>query len=158
MQEQPTADELKANVQNTNVWVRLFFMALFAILYWGAEVVLIIVVLFQFLSVLLTGEKNDRVLAFGAQLSSYAYQIFRFLTFNSEEKPFPLGDWPSDDELLAVTAPAATKTAAEEKAEAEKAAKPKRAPRKPATKKTAAKKTETKEAEEAKPATDLGTE
>ncbi len=152
MQEQPTADELKANVQNTNVWVRLFFMALFAILYWGAEVVLIIVVLFQFLSVLLTGEKNDRVLAFGAQLSSYAYQIFRFLTFNSEEKPFPLGDWPSDDELLAVTAPA-TKTAAEEKA-----AKPKRAPRKPATKKTAAKKAEPKAETEDKPATDLGTE
>ncbi len=134
MQGQPTAEELKANVQNTNVWIRLFFMALFAVLYWAAEVVLIIVVVFQFLSVLLTRNKNDKLLSFGAQLSSYAYQIFRFLTFNSEYKPFPLGDWPSDKELLAETAVAPVK---------EKA---KPAARKPAAKKAATKKTETKKA------------
>ena len=154
MQEQPTTDELKANVQNTNVWIRLFFMALFAVLYWGAEVVLAIVVLFQFLSVLLTGNKNDKVLAFGAQLSNYAYQIFRYLTFNSEEKPFPLGDWPTDDELLASTAAMPATTAATTTPTAEKPATPKRAARKPAVKKettkkeTAKKKTDTPAADE----------
>lgn len=92
-------DAIKEHVKNTSVWTRLLFMTLFAVLYWVAEVVLVVVVLFQFLAVLFTGKKNDQVLAFGAQLSSYAYQIFRYLTFNSEDKPFPLGNWPTDKAL-----------------------------------------------------------
>jgi len=62
-------------------------------------VVLAVVVVFQFLVVLFTGKKNDKVLELGAQLSTYIYQIYRFLTFNSEEHPFPLSDWPSATEL-----------------------------------------------------------
>jgi len=131
MSEQPTTEEIKENVTNTNVWIRLLYMALFAVLYWAAEVILAVVIVFQFLSVLFTGNKNAKVLAFGAQLSTYAYQIFRYLTFNSEEQPFPLGDWPSD------------KTLTEEVVATEK---PKRAPRKPAAKKTATRKTPAKKA------------
>jgi len=131
MSEQPTTEELKENVTNTNVWIRLLYMALFSILYWAAEAILGVVIVFQFLFVLLTGSKNDKVLAFGAQLSTYAYQIFRYLTFNSEEQPFPLGEWPNDKPLT------------EEVTVAEK---PKRAPRKPAAKKPATRKTPAKKA------------
>jgi len=116
------SDELKEHVKDSSVWVRLLFMVLFAVLYWVAEVVLAVVVLFQFLSVLFTGQKNDKVLSFGAQLSTYAYQIFRYLTYNSEEKPFPLGDWPSDVALAEAVKP-----------------KPRAAPRKRAVKKDAPK-------------------
>jgi len=125
MSEQPTTDAIKENVSNTNVWIRLLYMVLLSILYWAAEAILGVVIVFQFLSVLLTGDKNAKVLSFGAQLSTYAYQIFRYLTFNSEEQPFPLGDWPNDKLL-------AEETAAPEKT--------KRAPRKPAAKKPAARK------------------
>lgn len=93
------SDELKENIKNTNVWVRLVFMVIFAMLYWVAEIVLAMVVAFQFLCVLFTGKKNAKVLELGAQLSTYAYQIFRFLTYNSEVQPFPMSDWPSGAEL-----------------------------------------------------------
>ncbi len=96
MSDENVTEEFKEHVKDTSAWTRLLFMALFAVLYWVAEVVLAVVILFQFLSVLFTGNKNDKVLSLGAQLSTYAYQIFRFLTYNSEEKPFPLGEWPSD--------------------------------------------------------------
>lgn len=139
MEEQPITDELKENVRDTSVWLRLLFMALFAVLYWVAEVVLIVVVLFQFLVVLFTGKKNGNVLSFGAQLSTYAYQIFRFLTYNSEEKPFPLGEWPSDAALSEKgAAPAAAATA---EAKPKRAAPRRRAPAKKAAPKAAAKKT-----------------
>ncbi len=144
MDEQQTAEELKANVSNTNVWIRLVFMALFAVLYWAAEVVLAIVVAFQFLSVLLTGHSNAKVLSFGAQLSTYAYQIFRYLTFNSEEKPFPLNDWPTDAALQATEATTSSSQEEETKT-AKEAAKPKKAPRKKAVKKEPAKAKEAKD-------------
>jgi len=127
MPNQPITDEFKEHVKNTSVWKRLLFMILFAILYSAAEVVLVVVVIYQFLSLLFTGKKNEKVLSFGAQLSAYIYQVFSFQTFNTEEKPFPMGDWPSS-KLLAEKAE--TPTATE---------KPKRAPRKPAAKKAATK-------------------
>ncbi|MDT8375549.1 MAG: DUF4389 domain-containing protein [Mariprofundaceae bacterium] len=106
MEEHHMADELKEHVKDSSVWLRLLFMGLFALLYWVAEAVLAVVVLFQFFSVLFTGKKSGKVLSFGAQLSTYAYQIFRYLTYNSEEKPYPLGDWPSDSVLVTQVAEA----------------------------------------------------
>jgi Domain of unknown function (DUF4389) len=93
-------DELKQHVRDGNAWTRLLFMLLFAALYGVAEIVLTAVVIFQFLVVLFTGGKNARVLSLGASLSAYAYQIFRYLTYNSEQRPFPFADWPTDKALV----------------------------------------------------------
>jgi hypothetical protein len=134
MEEQQITDELKEHVKDSSVWVRLLFMLLFSVLYWAAEMVLAVVVLFQFFSVLFTGKKNVQVLALGAQLSTYAYQVFRYLTYNSEEKPFPLGDWPSDDSLVKQVAQAPKPRAAPRKRAVKKAApKPKAKEEKPAS-------------------------
>lgn len=150
MDEKQITDEVKENVKDTSVWLRLLFMALFAMIYWVAEAVLIVVVLFQFLAVLFTGKKNAQVLSFGAQLSTYAYQIFRFLTYNTEEKPFPLGEWPSDAALGEAQAAPAPAASAEEAPKPKRAAAPrKRAPaRKPAAKKEEEPKAEEKPSEE----------
>ena len=138
MSDENVTEELKEHVKDGSVWTRLLFMALFAALYWAAEIVLAVVVLFQFLSVLLTGKKNDNVLMLGAQISTYAYQVFRFLTYNSEEKAFPMSDWPSAAELSEQT----TKKTAAPKAATPKAAAPARK-RAPAKKPAAAAKSKT---------------
>jgi len=87
---------LKKNLKDGNAWLRLLFMLLFSIIYSVAEVVLVMVVVFQFLFVLLTGSRNDKVLSLGSQLSTYVYQIVRYLTYNSDIRPYPFSDWPSD--------------------------------------------------------------
>ena len=43
-------------------------------------------------------QTNDRLLRFGGELSDFLYQIFLYLTFNSEEKPFPFADWPGRED------------------------------------------------------------
>ncbi|MDX1486673.1 MAG: DUF4389 domain-containing protein, partial [Acidiferrobacterales bacterium] len=63
-----------------------------------AEIVLLAVVVLQFLLTLFTGKTNQRLLSFGEALSTFFYQIFRFLTYNTEDKPFPFGPWPGVDE------------------------------------------------------------
>jgi len=135
MSEQSTSEEIKAHVSDANIWKRLLFMILFTILYSAAEIVLCVVVLYQFLAVLITGSKNDKVLSFGAQLSTYVYQIVRFLTFNTDDQPYPVADWPSDKALAEKAEAAAT---------AKAAAKP--AARKPAAKKAPARKAPAKKA------------
>lgn len=110
-------EHLKENLKDSNVWLRLLFMLLFSIIYSVAEVVLVMVVVFQFLCVLFTGNKNDKVLSLGSQLSAFIYQIVRYLTYNSDTRPYPFSDWPSDA-VLAEKQPAtkrATRRAAPKK-------------------------------------------
>ncbi|TLS77096.1 DUF4389 domain-containing protein [Mariprofundus erugo] len=92
-------EELKEHVTNTGVWMRLLFMALFGIIYTVSRFVLLIVVVAQFLWLLITGNTNPRLISFGGQLATFVYQILRYLTFNSETRPFPFADWPDDAEL-----------------------------------------------------------
>ena len=87
--------EIKENLASSNTWGRALFMLLFGIIYSVSKVVLIAVVFLQFCFVLFTNSPNDRLLQLGAELSEFVYRIFLFLTYNSEEKPFPFADWPS---------------------------------------------------------------
>jgi len=112
-------EHLKESLKDGSSWLRLFFMLLFAVIYSVAEVVLVMVIVFQFLCVLLTGKRNDKALSLGAQLSSFIYQVLRYLTYNSDERPYPFADWPCDAILLeqqAAPEPAVKKAAPKRKA------------------------------------------
>jgi len=89
--------ELKNNLRKRQTWLRGLYMLLFIVIYHVAEVVVGAVVLLQFLFTLATGETNARLLRFGQSLTDYVYGILRFLTFNSEDMPFPFSDWPARD-------------------------------------------------------------
>jgi len=84
----------KNNLSNRNIWARILYMVLFAIAYNLAEAIIFFIALFQIIVVLFTGKTNAALQQFGANLSEFAYQIFQFMTFNSEHLPFPFNDWP----------------------------------------------------------------
>lgn len=76
-------------------WTRLFFILLFGLIYGIAELIVLCVIAAQFAFLLFTGDRNQALLEFGAGLSKYTYQVLLFMTFNSEDKPFPFAPWPS---------------------------------------------------------------
>lgn len=83
------------NVKSRSTWLRLFFMLVVMLLYSVSRAVVGIVVLLQFFWVLLTGETNARLGRLGRSLATYTYQIVQYLTFNTEDRPFPFDlDWP----------------------------------------------------------------
>jgi len=94
------SNDLKAHITDMNVWMRLLFMLLFGAIYAVTRFVLIVVVILQFMWVLFTADKNRPLLNFGNQLSTFVYQIYRYLTFNTEHRPFPFSDWPDDTALI----------------------------------------------------------
>ncbi|MFQ5518361.1 MAG: DUF4389 domain-containing protein [Mariprofundus sp.] len=139
-------DDLKENVMDTSIWLRLVFMLVFAVVFMATRVVLVVVIAVQFLWVLFTREKNDKLLDFGSRLATFIYQIYRYLTFNSEKRPFPFDDFPSADALLDDNAAEATEIAdaeqpvekaAEEDTVEKKNPVERKTPRKPAAKKAA---------------------
>ena len=86
--------ELKSNLTRGEIWLRGLHMLLFVIAYTVAEIMLAAIIIFQFLSSLITARVNDRLLKLGQQLGTYIYQLLLFFTFNSEERPYPFAAWP----------------------------------------------------------------
>lgn len=91
-------DDLGARLLSSTHWIRCVFMVLFAVIAGVASYVIAILIIIQFLFALVTGSSEARLQAFGNSLSQYIYQILRFLTYNSEDKPFPFSDWSNVDE------------------------------------------------------------
>ena len=87
----------RENVKVKDTWMRGIFILLFTFAYSIAEIVLAAVVFLQFLFLLFTAEKNINLLNLGDDVSRYIYQVMRYLTFNSDEKPFPFTDWPGSE-------------------------------------------------------------
>jgi len=86
---------VKENLKKRSTWLRLFFMLVIILLYSVSRVVVGMVVLLQFFWVLFTSETNKSLESLGQSLATYTYQIVRYLTFNTEERPFPFDlDWP----------------------------------------------------------------
>ena len=87
---------MKARLTSGNLWLRALYMIFFVLAYGVAEVVLVLVVLFQFVHILFAGSANEAALRLGAALSAYIRQVLDYQTFNSEERPFPFTDWPEE--------------------------------------------------------------
>ena len=83
-----------------NIWVRGLFMVLMAFAYHLSGTLLFIIAILQFAITLLNKTPNARLLSFGRSLGRYIEQIVYFLTFFSEEIPFPFNDWPSGDRKI----------------------------------------------------------
>jgi hypothetical protein len=86
---------IEENIKSRSTWLRGLFMLVFVFIYALSRFVVGAVVLLQFLWVLFTGEINERLRMLGQSLAIYTSQIIRYLTYNSEQRPFPFDeDWP----------------------------------------------------------------
>jgi hypothetical protein len=80
-----------------NIWVRALFMLLMGLAFQVSGTVLCFVTAIQFILVLLNDAPNARLVSFGRSMGSYLRQIVYFLTFVSENIPFPFSDWPAEE-------------------------------------------------------------
>lgn len=93
-----TGNPIEENLKSRSTWIRLAFMAISALLLSVTSLVGSIVVVLGFFWVLFTGEVNRQIQQVGQSIAAYVYELIRYLTFNTDEKPFPMGgDWPSGD-------------------------------------------------------------
>lgn len=87
---------IEENLKSKATWTRFLFMVICCMLAGIASFVGSFVIVLGFLWLLFTGEVNSQIRQVGQSIAAYIYEIVRYLTFNTEERPFPLGgDWPS---------------------------------------------------------------
>lgn len=95
---------VKENVKNPDVWLRGLFILIFGVILYFVIILVWLVVVFQFVTKLLTGDLNRHVADFNGGLLRYISLVLGYITFQSDDKPFPFSPWP--EQAAAETAPA----------------------------------------------------
>lgn len=90
---------LLKNLTSEHFWIRLFFMLLYLIVVEIAVSVLTLLIIVQFIYRLFVGECQQDLFHFSSSLSKFVLQAYRFLSYQTEAKPFPFSDWPTADAL-----------------------------------------------------------
>jgi hypothetical protein len=80
-----------------NIWLRGLLMILMGLAYQLSVTVLFFIAVIQFVIALVSDKPNPRLSSFGRSLGRFQSQIANFVSFASEDVPFPFADWPSGD-------------------------------------------------------------
>jgi len=91
---QPDASQAESGGRR-DLWIRLLYMVVFWFLGNVAFSLAIFLGAIQFVVVLVTGDKNEELRSFSRNLVQYVWECLAFVIFAREEKPFPLGKFPS---------------------------------------------------------------
>jgi hypothetical protein len=91
-------EEIVENLKQPSHWVRLPFMLAYGfILYLIFVPVVIVVMAAQILFALITGQSNRNLRGLASVVQQYVSQIIDYITYNSNERPFPFSDFPEED-------------------------------------------------------------
>tara|TARA_R110002167_G_scaffold35467_4_gene113365 strand:- start:451 stop:831 length:381 start_codon:yes stop_codon:yes gene_type:complete len=74
--------------------IKILYLILFYLIYRITDIILLLVLLVQTILNIFSGEPSESIKLFGKSLGVYLQQISEFLSYASEEKPFPFSDWP----------------------------------------------------------------
>jgi len=81
-------------------WLRVAFVAVFWVVFYLSQLVIAVVVAAQCAFTLIAGAPNPQLTAFGDSLSRYVQEILRYVTFNTDQRPFPFSDFPKSDLVI----------------------------------------------------------
>ncbi len=87
-------DEIETNEREKPGIVRALYILLYLIIGRFISMVLFVIAITQYIYSWLTGEPNEKILLFSEGLAEYTKQLVSYVGFNTDEKPWPVGDWP----------------------------------------------------------------
>ena len=62
-----------------------------------AAALIFLIIIFQFVTKLITNDTNRQLRQLSRSIGSYIHQLFQFMSFNSNYKPYPFGEWPEGE-------------------------------------------------------------
>lgn len=85
---------MSENESKDHAVIRVLYVILFYVIYGLTDVVFALIAIVQTVLNLFGGGPSMTLKLFGASLGLYVKQIADYLSYASEEKPFPFSDWP----------------------------------------------------------------
>lgn len=87
-------DVLETAVSRKDILVRLLYTILYLLVFEIIKLIIQLIVVFQYIYLFISRSHNDAVRGFSNKLSTYTYDVMRYLTLNKNERPFPFNDFP----------------------------------------------------------------
>ena len=91
-------EEIKKHVKDKDTWLRFVYLVVFGFAFYLSIILTFATSIFQFLAKLFGGNSFAGLAEFGENLATYQAQVTKFLTFASDEKPFPFAAFPTKEE------------------------------------------------------------
>ncbi len=88
MEEREVVEQPKPSIE------RVLYTILYLIIGRFISMVLFIVTITQFIYSWLGDKPNAKILVFSQNMAEYTKQLVEYVGFNTNEKPWPIGDWP----------------------------------------------------------------
>ena len=85
---------LTENIKEPSIWVNFFLKVIYLIFLNFIIPFLGFVTLLQLLFSLGSKKPNNNLISFSKKLSIYVYQIINFITYSSDERPWPFNAFP----------------------------------------------------------------
>lgn len=77
--------------------LQAFHLVLFYFIGYVAWILTVAISIFQFFYEIVMKNPNKHLLDFGKNLNLYLYEIVRFISFNTDTKPYPFSPWPNSE-------------------------------------------------------------
>ena len=85
---------LSENIKEPSIWVNFFLKVIYLIFLNFIIPFLGFITLLQLLFSLGSKKPNDNLISFSKKISIYIYQIINFITYSSDERPWPFNAFP----------------------------------------------------------------
>ena len=92
-ERQPKIDEVEQKGKKSQ-WIRVPYMLLYVAIGYFISAIVFCIAIVQFIYTLINKTPNQKLIAFSRNFAIYAKEIIEYLSYNSEEKPWPIGDYP----------------------------------------------------------------
>ncbi len=76
--------------------LKALYLILFYFIGYATWILTVAISIFQFFYSILLKNPNQNLLDFGKNLNQYLYEITRFISLNTETKPYPFSPWPNN--------------------------------------------------------------
>jgi hypothetical protein len=89
-------DQPQEPAARSQIGIRLLFTLLFLPIYGFCNFLVVVTTVFQFALLFITLKHSEPVRAFANRVISYAYRVWRYVSLNSSQRPFPFAEFPAD--------------------------------------------------------------
>lgn len=92
-------EQVIENLSNRSNWVRLVYMLIYGLALHIAGIIMWLLCTVQFVITMIFGTDNENLRKMAASINNYIHEALAFVSYNSEEKPFPFAkDNHTDDD------------------------------------------------------------
>ncbi len=91
-------EQAQEPVSRRQIAIRLLYTIIFLPIYAICNMLVVLTTVFQFALLFITQQHSEPVRTFANRVVSYAYRVWRYVSLNSSQRPFPFAEFPEDVE------------------------------------------------------------